>query len=119
MNTNDTQWIMQLTQAIYAAQQSTASRPVKDTAQDKEKSDFQNLLENKKAEGNQQTPSEAPAENGGEQMEQEAAVQGAAAQVLLPFFQQMPMMQTQIQGESNQMPMAEVLPVAAETLQGA
>ena len=60
MNTNDTQWIMQLTQAIYAAQQSTASRPVKDTAQDKEKSNFQNLLENKKAEGNRQTPSEAP-----------------------------------------------------------
>lgn len=119
MNTNDTQWIMQLTQAIYAAQQSTASRPVKDTAQDKEKSDFQNLLENKKAEGNQQSPSEAPAENGGEQMEQEAAVQGAAAQVLLPFFQQMPVMQTQIQGEGTQMPMAEVLPVGAEILQGA
>ena len=119
MNTNDTQWIMQLTQAIYAAQQSTASRPVKGTAQDKEKSDFQNLLENKKAEGNQQSPSEAPVENGGEQMEQEAAVQGAAAQVLLPLFQQMPVMQTRIQGESTQMPMAEVLPVAAETLQGA
>ena len=35
MNTNDTQWIMQLNQAIYAAQQSTASGPVNDTAKDK------------------------------------------------------------------------------------
>ena len=110
---NDMQWIMQLTQAMHAAQQSAVARPGKESAAGKKKEDFQSLLENKKAEESQQAMPEKPLENGEEPVEE-----GAAAQVLLPFFQQLPLMQFQLQGEDVPMSLAEVLPVGAEVLQG-